>query len=72
MTVVPWQSNVLLLCNTSNAGVVLHRVVFFITKEVNILLTSFFITKKVCFDQYELDYLERILFLHVEMPHCTA
>jgi len=25
--------------------------------------------KKVCFDQYELDYLGRIKFLHVEMPY---
>ena len=24
---------------------------------------------KVCFDQYELDYLGRIKFVHVEMPH---
>ena len=25
--------------------------------------------KNVCFDQYELDYLGRIKFLHVEMPY---
>ena len=25
--------------------------------------------KKVCFDQYELDYLGRIKFVHVEMPY---
>ena len=25
----------------------------------------------VCFDQYELDYLRRIKFLHVEMPYCS-
>ena len=30
----------------------------------------FLLTKKqVCFDQYELDYLGRIKFLHVEMPY---
>ena len=29
----------------------------------------FLLSKKVCFDQYELDYLGRIKFLHVEMPH---
>ena len=27
------------------------------------------IKKVVCFDQYELDYLGRIKFLHVEMPY---
>ena len=26
---------------------------------------------KVCFDQYEIDYLGRIKFLHVEMPYWT-
>ena len=30
----------------------------------------FLLTKeKVCFDQYELNYLGRIKFLHVEMPY---
>ena len=29
----------------------------------------FLLIKKVCFDQYELDYLGRIKFLHVEMPY---
>ena len=27
------------------------------------------IKNKVCFDQYELDYLGRIKFVHVEMPY---
>ena len=27
---------------------------------------------EVCFDQYELDYLGRIQFLHVEMPYCIS
>ena len=31
----------------------------------------FLLSKKVCFDQYELDYLGRMKFLHVEMPYCT-
>ena len=30
---------------------------------------SFLLTKKVCFDQYKLDYLRRIKFLHVEMHY---
>ena len=29
------------------------------------------IKKEVCFDQYELDYLRWIKFLHVEMPYST-
>ena len=29
------------------------------------------IKMEVCFDQYELDYLGRIMFLHVEMPNCS-
>ena len=33
----------------------------------------FLLTKKqVCFDQYELDFLGRIKFLHVKMPYCIG
>ena len=30
------------------------------------------IQNKICFDQYELDYLGRIKFLHVEMPYTCS
>ena len=28
--------------------------------------------KEICFDQYELDYLGQIKFLHVEMPYAVT